>query len=303
MHKVSVIGASGMVGSAVVKALEGYEVDAPTHHDWDFTSQKDAETYFEIYRDIDTVILCAGKVGGIKANMEDPYGFLYENAMIGLNTIHAAKKFGIKYLINLSSSCVYPRLCKQPMKEEYMMTGSVEPTNEGYAFGKQVALKMAEYAGYVSLIPCNIYGENDDWSENGHVMAALVRRLCETKENLDQKFVMRGSGTARREFLHSQDLAEAIVHVMKMIHDGEDVPLTMNVGSGVDYSIREMVTMIMKSVDYYPELDYDLSFPDGMPQKLTDVSKINNLGWESKIDIEQGIEFMVKEYENNKLLG
>ena len=298
MHNVVVFGASGMLGSAVAKLLEddsNVRTILPTHKSYDLTEQNSVSTFFRT-EDIDTVILCAGKVGGIKANIADPYGFLYQNAMIGLNVINTCHVLNIPHVINVSSSCIYPRECPQPMKEEYMMTGPLEPTNEGYAFGKLLALKLAQIAGYTTVIPCNLYGENDDWTEAGHVMAALIKKLSEEKNNQNDEVLLRGSGKAKREFLHSSDAAGAIVHVMRKLHNGDSVPDLINLGTGEDYSIKELAIMIGEELNYCPTMLWDPSFPDGMPRKVLDVSVMDKLGWKPKVSIREGINKMIEDY-------
>jgi len=304
MRNIAIFGASGMLGSALSRRLDlDYSLIEPTHEEYDLTSPESCDLFFD-WNSPDTVIMCAGKVGGIKANMEDPLGFLNENLLMTVNVINSCVKNGVENFINVASSCIYPRDCNQPMKESYLLDGKLEPTNEGYALAKLVGLKLTEYyrkqqnLNYITLIPCNLYGPNDNWTEGGHVMAALIKNINDAAAEGESKLTIRGSGTAKREFLHVSDAAEGIKHIMDIMHNQPNRLKKwdyLNLGSGEDYSIKELAMKICDAMDmnYKPSFEYDRTFPDGMPRKVLDNRRITGLGWKPKIHINEGIMEMI----------
>lgn len=292
--KIYVAGHRGLVGAAIVRKLEseGYtNIIFKTHAELDLTDPKAVEAFFASEKP-DYVILAAARVGGIKANMTYPAEFLYQNLQIQNNVMWSALKFKTKKLLFLGSSCIYPRNSEQPMKEEYFFQGAPEPTNEAYAIAKIAGMKLCEYIhtehglNYISCMPTNIYGEGDNFDfESSHVIPALIRRMHEAKVNNDSEVVIWGSGNSRREFLHTDDLATAVLWLMNNYEDKE----FLNVGTGVDVSIKELAQIIKNVVGFEGELVFDTTKPDGMPKKLLDVSKIKGLGWESTIEFEVGL--------------
>ena len=300
--EVAVFGASGMLGSAVLDRLDDmYHVLNPTHEECDLTSLESCDSFFD-WNSPDTVVMCAGKVGGIKANMEDPLGFLNENLMMTMNVVNSCVKNDVETFINVASSCMYPRECLQPMKEEYLLGGNLEPTNEGYALAKLVGVKLTEYyrkqknLNYISIIPCNLYGPEDNWTESGHVMAALIKNINEAAAEGRSKLTIRGSGKAKREFLHTEDAAYGIAYILDMMHTDPHLLKKwnyINLGSGEDYSIKRLAAKICRAIDYEPEFEFDRTFPDGMPRKVLNIDRISSLGWKPQIHIDDGISEMI----------
>jgi len=292
--KIYVAGHTGLVGSAVVRRLkaDGYSnVIVRTKKELDLLDTKQVDYFFSKERP-EYVIDAAARVGGIKANMTYPAEFLYENLQIQNNIIWSAFKRDAQKLLFLGSSCIYPRECPQPMKEEYLLDGKVEPTNEGYALAKIAGLKLCEkiftehVRDFISCMPTNIYGPGDNFGDDSsHVIPALIRRFHNAKIAGDKEVVIWGSGASRREFLYVDDLAEAIVWLMNN-YDGRDF---LNVGTGSDVSIKELAGMIKEIVGFGGKLVFDTTKPDGMPKKLLDVSKLTALGWRSKIGLADGL--------------
>jgi GDP-L-fucose synthase len=293
--KIYIAGHRGMVGSAIVRKLdsEGYNnIIYRTYSELDLTDQVAVNRFFEEEKP-DYVFLAAAKVGGIQANNIYRADFLYLNLMIECNVIHAAYTNKVKKLIFLGSSCIYPKMAPQPLKEEYLLTGTLEQTNEPYAIAKIAGIKLCESyrrqygCDFISLMPTNLYGPNDNYDlNNSHVLPALLRKFHTAKiENIPSVEVW-GSGTPKREFLHVDDLAEATVFLAKN-YSGEEL---VNVGTGVDVTIRELAETIKDVVGYEGKLHFDASKPDGTPRKLMDVSKLNNLGWKHKLELREGIE-------------
>ncbi len=293
--KIFIAGRTGQVGSAIERKFraEGFDniVGLPSK-ELDLRSQEQARAFFEKEKP-DYVVLAAAKVGGIMANMQAPAEFLYDNLCIQNNVIENARVFGVKKLLFLASSCIYPRLSPQPMKEDYLMDGKLEPTNEGYAIAKIAGLKMCQYyntqygTDFISVMPCNIYGYGDNFSPvRSHVVAALIRKVHEAKVSGSAAIPMWGTGTARRELMFVDDLADACYYLFNHYSGNE----FFNVGTGSDVSIRELVERIMDVVGYHAELAFDTSKPDGMPQKLMDVSKLKEAGWTAKTRLEDGLE-------------
>lgn len=282
-----------MAGSALIRKLNenGYgNIITRSHGELDLCRQDQVEAFFAAEKP-DYVFLAAAAVGGIKKNMEHPADMLFTNLSIQTNVIENAYKNGVKRLLFLGSSCIYPRLCPQPMKEEYFLTGPFEPTNEGYAIAKAAGLRMCEYYNrqygtqYLSIMPCNLYGINDHYNENAHVMASLIRRFHEAKTEGAPSVVVWGSGKQRREFMFADDMADAALFLINNYYENEFV----NVGTGYDVTIRELAEMIAEVVGYNGEIVMDPTKPDGMPQKLLDVTKIQNLGWRHSVDLMDGI--------------
>jgi GDP-L-fucose synthase len=303
---VFVAGHRGLVGSSIKRNLEkkGYtNIITKTRKDLDLKDQTAVNNFFK-ENSIDYVFLAAAKVGGILANDTYPAEFIYENLAIQTNVIHAAYINGAKKLQFLGSSCVYPKMAPQPIKEEYLLTGPLELTNEAYAIAKIAGLKMCQYYtkqyGFetVSLMPTNLYGPNDNFDlEKSHVLAALLRKFHEAKVNDKSEVVMWGTGKPKREFLYIDDMGDAAVHLMEYYTDPEMV----NVGTGKEISIKELAELIMETVRYQGEITHDLSKPDGTPRKLNDTSKIQNTGWKPKTSLKEGIkktyEWYLKNYE------
>ena len=292
--RIYVAGHTGMLGSAIVRALEarGYEVFTRIHEQLDLCNPFETRTFFQQWHP-DYVFMAAGKVGGIQANIDNPAQFLGDNARMAMNVIDACKEYGAK-LCYVGSSCVYPRECPQPMREDMLMTGKLEPTNEGYALGKLVGIKYAEYvlgANAVCPLPCNLYGTLDHYGENGHVLASLVRRFVDAQDNGLPAVTLWGTGRARREFLHVDDCADALVFLME-----RGVTGMINVGSGQDWTIRELATFIAERVGYQGAIEWDTTKADGMPRKLLDTTKLAAMGWQPKIDLNEGIYRTVAEY-------
>lgn len=317
---IFVAGASGMVGSAIIRALMkkgrfnvigSYHTRRPESslindqsslevYKVDLTRQKEVESFFAEHRP-DQVCLAAAKVGGIHANNTYPAEFIRDNLAMECNVIHAAHAAGVQKLLFLGSSCIYPKLAEQPMKEEALLTGRLEPTNEPYAIAKIAGIKLCESYNrqygrdYRSVMPTNLYGPGDNFHpENSHVIPALMRRFHEAKAGGDKKVVVWGSGNPRREFLHVDDLAEACVFVMNMEKDDYDAvtePMLshINVGTGTDISIAELADLMAQVVGYDGEIVYDASMPDGTPRKLLDVSKITGMGWKPGISLRDGL--------------
>ena len=293
--KIYVAGSNGMVGSAIVRTLEakGYSnIVVKSSKELDLKNQQAVHDFFN-QEQPEYVFLAAAKVGGIHANNTYPATFIYDNIMIQSNVIQAAYEFNVKKLLFLGSSCIYPKFAPQPIKEEYLLTGSLEPTNEAYAIAKIAGLKMCQFykqqygCNFISAMPTNLFGINDNFNlENSHVLPALLRKFIEAKQNNKQEVTIWGSGTPMREFLFVDDLAEACLFLMENYSDVE----TVNIGTGEDVSIKELAETIMKIVGFEGNLIFDAAKPDGAPRKLLDVSKINNLGWKHQTNLEEGIQ-------------
>lgn len=293
--KIFVAGSRGMVGSAIVRNLEqnGFtNIITKSSKELDLRNQQAVFEFFETEKP-EYIFLAAAKVGGIHANNTYPAEFIYDNMMIQNNVIHAAYLNKVEKLFFLGSSCIYPKLAPQPLKEEYLLTGALEPTNEAYAIAKISGLKMCEFykkqygCNFISAMPTNLYGINDNFNlQNSHVLPALLRKFIEAKQNNASEVVVWGSGTPMREFLFVDDLADACVFLMQNYNEAE----TVNIGSGEDVTIKELAETIKKTVGFEGELVFDTTKPDGTPRKLLDVSKINNLGWKHKVNLLEGIE-------------
>lgn len=292
--KIYIAGRRGLVGSAIERKLResGYEnIIGLSSKELDLRKQDKVFKYFNDEKP-EYVILAAAKVGGIMANIKAPAEFLYDNLAIQNNIIDASHKNGVKKLLFLASSCIYPRESPQPMKEEYLLDGKPEPTNEGYALAKIVGLKLCEMynkqygTDYISVMPCNIYGIGDNFDpECSHVVAALIRKFHEAKVNGASNVDVWGSGNARRELMFVDDLADACFYLLNNYSGNE----FFNVGTGVDYSIKELVDIISEIIGYKGKIGFDTSKPDGMPQKLMDINKLKARGWSSRTDIREGI--------------
>lgn len=298
--RIYVAGHRGMVGSAIVRKLkaEGYEnLVLRTSSQLDLRDQSAVKEFFSGEKP-EYVFLAAAKVGGINANNTYRAEFLYDNLMIEANIIHQAHEQGVKKLLFLGSSCIYPKMAPQPLKEEYLLTDSLEYTNEPYAIAKIAGIKLCEnyrkqYGdNFISAMPTNLYGPNDNYDlQNSHVLPALLRKFHEAKLEGATEVEIWGSGTPKREFLHVDDLAEACLHLMQN-YEGEE---WFNIGTGEDISIKDLALMIKEVVGFEGELRFDSSKPDGTPRKLMDVSKINSEGWKHRIDLRDGIESVYQE--------
>jgi GDP-L-fucose synthase len=304
--KIYIAGHRGMVGSALVRKLKksGYNnLIYRTFAELDLRRQEDVEKFFEEEKP-EYVFLAAAKVGGIQANNTYPADFIYDNLMIEANIIHAAYKNNVKKLLFLGSSCIYPKFAEQPMKEEYLLTGSLEPTNEAYAIAKITGIELCKFyrkqyrCNFISAMPTNLYGINDNFDlETSHVLPALIRKFHEAKINGEQEVVMWGTGKPKREFLYVDDLAEACIYLMNN-YSGE---IHINIGTGEDIEIRELAEIIKGVVGYEGKIVNDLSKPDGTPRKLLDVSRLHDIGWKHKIDLEEGIERVYEWYRKYSL--
>ena len=303
MKNIFVAGHNGMVGSAIVRQLhkqDGVNVITRSRAELNLLDQKAVQAFFES-ESIDQVYLAAAKVGGIIANNTYPAEFIYENLMIESNIIHSAHQADVQQLLFLGSSCIYPKLAEQPMREDALLTGTLEPTNEPYAIAKIAGIKLCESYNrqygrdYRSVMPTNLYGPNDNFHpENSHVIPALLRRFHEAKARGDASVTAWGSGSPMREFLHVDDMAAASVFVMnldKPTYEKHTQPMLshINVGTGVDCTIKELTETVAKVVGFEGGIEWDTSKPDGAPRKLMDVSRLRNLGWSYSIDLEDGL--------------
>jgi GDP-L-fucose synthase len=299
-----IAGHKGMVGSAIYRKLssEGYtNLITADKSELNLLDINQVECFFEKHNP-ETVILAAAKVGGIQANIDNPVEFLLENLEIQNNVIKSAVKYGTKTFIFLSSSCIYPKECVQPMVEESLMTGKLEPTNEGYALAKITGMKLLEAYSQVSnirtisLIPCNLYGPNDSFHlVKSHVLSALVRRFVDAKVKGEKEITLWGSGIARREFMHVDDLADSIHFFLEKT----DTSITCNVGTGVDLSIKELAEKVSSIVGFEGKIFWDRTKPDGMLKKCMDITKMQNFGFTPKIGLDEGINQMLKLYTQN----
>ncbi len=292
--RVYIAGHQGLVGSAVRRRLEtlGYEnLLFKAHRELDLLKSQDVMTFFDKNRP-DYLFLAAAKVGGIGANSTYPAEFIYNNLMIQTNLIHASYLYGVKKLLFLGSSCIYPKECPQPIKEEYLLSGYLEPTNEPYAVAKIAGIKMCQAynrqygTSYISVMPTNLYGPDDNFDlETSHVLPALIRKFHEAKERGENRVTLWGTGTPKREFLHVDDLADACVFLMNHYDESEII----NIGAGRDLTIAELAEMIAQVVGFKGEILYDPSRPDGTPVKRLDVSRLSRLGWRAKISLKKGL--------------
>lgn len=292
--KIFVAGHRGLVGSAICKKLqeEGYSnLVLRTSAELDLRQQDEVAAFFATEKP-EYVFVAAAKVGGIIANSTYPAEFLYQNLAIQNNIIHQAYVHGVKKLLFLGSSCIYPKLCPQPIKEEYLLTGPLEPTNDAYAIAKIAGIKMCDAyrqqygCHFISAMPTNMYGPNDNFDlQNSHVLPALIRKMHTAKVTGQPTVTIWGTGTPKREFLHSDDLAAACLHLM--LHFDEPGPI--NIGTGEDLSIAELAQMVKEVVGFEGQLEFDTSKPDGTPRKLLDVSRIHALGWKHHIELRDGI--------------
>jgi len=293
-RRILVAGHRGMVGSAVVRCARRLglrNVSGVSSDQVDLRRQSDVEAYLAEHRP-EVLIVAAARVGGIHANMTYPAQFIYDNLAIALNTIHAAYRAGVERLLFLGSTCIYPRLAPQPMPEDCLLASALEPTNEAYAVAKIAGLKLCQFyrsqygVTFHSAMPTNLYGPGDNYHpENSHVLPALVRRFHEARQNDAPEVVIWGSGRPRREFLHVDDLASAVLHLIAL----DEPPDWVNVGTGTDVSIAELAELIASIVEYRGSIVYDTSKPDGTPRKLCDTTKIRATGWQPIIGLEEGI--------------
>jgi len=304
--KIYVAGHRGLVGNSILKALQqrGYtNIVVKTHKELDLTRQKEVEDFFMAEKP-EYVFLSAAKVGGILANSTYPAEFIYQNLAIAVNVVHAAYKSKVKKLLFLGSSCIYPKLCPQPIKEEYLLTGPLETTNEAYAIAKIAGLEMAKFyckqygVNFISAMPTNLYGPNDNFDlKNSHVIPALLRKFYEAVRYKKDEVVIWGSGKPKREFLFIEDLADALLFLMENYNEESYI----NVGTGFDISISELVNIIKNISGFQGKVVYDSSKPDGTPRKLLDISKISSLGWKPKTSLEEGLKitynWLIENYE------
>ncbi len=302
--RIYIAGHKGLVGSSLLAKFqqEGYiNIITRTHQELDLTKQDQVEKFFDTEKP-EYVIIAAARVGGIKANMTYPAEFLYENLMIQNNLIWTSHNKGVKKLLFLLSSCIYPRECPQPMKEEYLLTGKLEPTNEAYAVAKIAGLKLCEYIykqygkGFISAMPATIYGPNDSFDpENSHVLPALIKKFIQAKKQGSESVEVWGTGNVKREFLYVSDLADGLYFLMQNYDD----PQFINIGVGIDTSIKKLVNLIKDITGYEGEIKFDTSKADGMPRKLIDSSKISNLGWKAKTSLQEGLKYTIDWYNKN----
>ena len=310
MTKLFISGHTGMVGGALVRRFQnepGISLVLRSRKELDLTDQAAVNAFYAAEKP-DAVIVAAGKVGGIHANNTYPAEFIHQNLTIATNCIHGAWKVGVQRLLFLGSSCIYPKLASQPMREDHLLTSALEPTNEAYAIAKIAGLKMAEHYRkqygviYHSAMPTNMYGPGDNYHpQNSHVMPALIRRFHEAKANGLAEVTAWGTGSPRREFMHADDLADACSFLLQL----EDPPDLVNVGYGADITIRELVEMVVETVGYTGKIVWDESKPDGTPRKLLDTSRINRLGWYPRIPLKEGLtqtyQSFLKEITSNTL--
>ena len=302
--KIYVAGHRGLVGSAIVRNLEakGYtNIICRTHKELDLTNQEAVRNFFETEKP-EYVFLAAAKVGGINANNVYPADFIYENLMIQNNVIKAAHDFNVTKLLFLGSTCIYPKMAPQPIKEDYLLTGSLEETNEAYAVAKIAGLEMCKFFkrqygdNFISCMPTNLYGPNDNFDlKSSHVMPALIRKFHEAKVNNEETVEVWGTGTPLREFLYVDDMADACVFLMEN-YDGEQ---HVNIGTGVEVSIRELAETIKDVVGFDGKLVFNTDMPDGTPRKLTTVEKLNALGWRHNVELREGIKLGYEWFKNN----
>ena len=314
MSRIFVAGHRGMVGRAIVRALNGnggHDLLTRSRSELDLTDQAAVRQFFADER-IDEVYLAAARVGGIHANNIYPADFIYDNLMIEANVIHQAFKAGVRKLMFLGSSCIYPKLAAQPMREDALLTGPLEPTNEPYAIAKIAGIKLCESynrqygnsegVDYRSVMPTNLYGPGDNYHpENSHVVPALIRRFCEAKDNDAPSVTIWGSGTPRREFLYVDDMADASIHVMNLDHatyaaQTQPMQSHINVGYGSDVTIAELAQAVAHAVGYAGSTELDATKPDGAPRKLMDSSRLSALGWSPKVDLQTGLARTVADF-------
>ena len=303
--KIYVAGHRGLVGSAIVRALiaQGFtNLITRTSKELDLTNQVAVSEFFAAEKP-EYVFLAAAKVGGIMANKNYPAEFIYQNLQIQNNVIENAHKNDVKKLLFLGSSCIYPKMAPQPIKEEYLLSGPLEPSNDAYALAKIAGIKMCQSyntqygTNYISVMPTNLYGENDNFDlETSHVLPALIRRFDEAKTNNLPSVTLWGSGTPMREFLYVDDLADACVHLMQTYDHSNEI---VNIGTGEDVTIKELAETIAATVGYTGTLEWDTTKPDGTPRKLLDVSKLHSLGFKHKISLEDGIKKTYRWYKEN----
>ena len=301
--RIYVAGHNGLVGSAIVRVLraQGHtNIVTRSHAELELTDQAQVREFFRNER-IDQVYLAAAKVGGIHANNTYPADFIYDNMMVQANVVHEARQNGVEKLLFLGSSCIYPRLAQQPIKEEYLMSGMLEPTNEPYAMAKIAGIKLCESynrqygTDYRSVMPTNLYGPGDNYHpENSHVIPALMRRFHEAKMSGAPEVVIWGSGKPMREFLYVDDMAQACVYVMNLDHDTyaantDPMHSHINVGTGEDVTIADLARLVGETVGYHGRIAFDTTKPDGTPRKLLDVSKLKSLGWQARTPLPEGL--------------
>jgi GDP-L-fucose synthase len=305
INRVFLAGHRGMVGKALQRHLQArgiQDIVTRSREQLDLLQQQAVFSFLQDQKP-DTVVLAAARVGGIEANRTEPAQFLYENLAIQNHIIHGSMLAGVKRLVFLGSSCIYPRDCPQPMKEDYLLTGPLEPTNEGYALSKIAGLRLVQYyqkqygMNGLCLMPCNLYGTGDSFDpQRSHVLSALVRRFVDATEQGVESVTLWGTGSAKREFLHVDDLARATWLLMEKMES----PEIINVGSGQDLSIKELAEKIAAATGYRGNINWDSTKPDGMPRKCLDISKIENLGFVPQISLDEGIQMMIAEYRHTK---
>jgi GDP-L-fucose synthase len=304
--KIYIAGINGLAGSAIARALksQGYQnIQGHAHKELDFTNQQRVHEYFKEQRP-EYLFIAAARVGGIYANNTYPADFIYSNLCIQNNLIHAAYVHGAKKLLFLGSSCIYPRYAPQPMPEDCLLTGALEPTNEPYAIAKIAGIRMCEAynrqygTNFISCMPTNLYGPNDNYDlMNAHVLPALIRKIHEAKTRGDKSYVVWGTGRPKREFLFVDDLAEACVFLMEKFNENE----TINVGSGQEVTIRELAEITARVIGFKGEIVFDSTRPDGTPRKLLDVTKLTGLGWKAKTSLTEGITITYKDFLKGKV--
>lgn len=303
--RIFVAGHRGMIGTALVRCLQEdgcTNLLLRTSSELNLTDQKSVSSFFSVQKP-EYVFLAAGKVGGILANSAYPAEFIYNNLQIQNNVIHYAFESRVKKLLFLGSSCMYPRLCPQPIKEEYLLSGHIEPTNEPYAVAKITGVKMCQSynkqyrTNFISAIPADAYGINDDFSEGGHVVAALIRKFHDAKTNGCGSVTIWGTGKPKREFIYVDDLAKALIFLMNIYNDSEII----NVGIGYDTSVVELARLIKEMVGFEGKIIYDKTKPDGMPRRLLDVSRITSLGWKPKTGLVEGLKLTYESYKKHEM--
>lgn len=302
--KIYVAGHRGLVGSAIVRNLEqkGYHnIITRSHAELDLTNQADVKAFFETQRP-DIVVLAAAKVGGINANNTTPAEFIYENLQIECNVIHAGHEYGVKKLLFLGSTCIYPRMAPQPIREEALLTGPLEQTNEAYALAKISGLKMCEFYkkqygdDFISCMPTNLYGPYDNYDlDNSHVMPAMIRKFHEAKESGAESVTLWGTGKPLREFLYVDDMADACVFLLEHYSEAGHV----NIGTGSEVTIRELAETVKRVVGFQGSIVWNESMPDGTPRKLTDVTKLHELGWRHTVELEEGVKLAYEWFRSN----